>query len=81
MAAGLPLDPERLARAAPIGHAARLQRLHHRVDIHPSHHQHFTGLSLLRNGRDQPIGVQFQGAGIKRHRRKTFGIRVSAAYV
>ncbi len=67
MAAALALDPERRARARPIGDATARQGARHRLGIHPGHHQHLTACRILRDGRDQPAVVVFQREGVEGH--------------
>src|SRR3954453_6316528 len=62
LAGGLALDPDLLARPAPVRHAAGVERLAQRGCVHPRHHQHLAGAELLRDRRDE-AGVVVADAG------------------
>jgi hypothetical protein len=51
-------DPDFLAAARVKGGLPGRQRLVQSLAVHPPHHQHLTGLNILDNGGDQPLGVE-----------------------
>lgn len=59
------LNPERLTGTRPISDLARGKCLRDRFGIHPGHHQHLARVMILRDGRNQTIGVIFQAGGVE----------------
>jgi len=78
MPRGFAFHPHRATLAGPIGYPPCLKRELYRLGIHPSHHQHFVAIGILRNRWNQAIFVKCKFLNVKFHSYKPLLLRCFA---